>query len=132
MEYIVIGGKNYECMTSGLTESFDILHGSNTGRTIAEGAPMVLDPLGTFYGYNITIFHKEGYEKEFDELFNFVSKPRYDGIPVKLVHGQGTQEFMAYVSSGERPLKRITKEGRVYWGDLTLKITPMEAQVIPE
>lgn len=132
MDYIVIGGKKYECIVAGLTENFDILNGSNAGRTIAEGAPMVLDPLGTFYYYNITFMNKEGYEKEYDELFDFVSIPRRDGVPVKLVHGQKTQEFEAYISTGERALKRITRDGRVYWDAMTIKITPMKAQVIPE
>lgn len=71
---------------------------------------------------------------EYDELFNFLAVPRYDGIEVNLVHNQALWEkpFMAYVSQGERGLKRVdTKTGKVYWDKFSVNIVPMEAQVLP-
>ena len=65
-------------------------------------------------------------------LFDYVSKPRYDGIPVEIVHNQKTISYDAYVSQGERTLKQIDeKTGRVFWGEFSVNIIPMEAQVLP-
>lgn len=133
MDYIKIDGKSYDVLITKVTESFDILNGENAGRTIAIGAPMTLDPLGTWYGHEITFQRKPGHEKEYDDLWDYVSQPRYNGIYVDLVHNQQTLAYLAYVSSGERELQRIdTRLGKVYWKEFSLKITPMEAQVKPE
>ena len=133
MDWVKIGSTDYKVNVVSITESFNILYSENTGRSIADGAPMVLDPLGTFYGHKITFRRKQGYERHFDALFDYISKPRYDGIPVSIVHGQTTLEYKAYISQGERKLERIDEEtGTVYWRELSVNIIPMEAQVIPE
>lgn len=132
MDYVKINGKSYDVIVAAVTESFNILNSEEAGRTIAPGAPMVLAPLGTFYGHHITFRRKAGCEREYDELYDFVSKPRYDGIDVEIVHNQTTIAYEAYVSTGQRALQRIGKDGKVYWGEFALNITPMEAQVIPE
>ena len=133
MNYVKIGGRVYDVLVTGLSENFNILFSENTGRTIATGARMTLDPLGTFYGHKITFQRKKGMETEYDMLFDYVSKPRYDGIPVEIVHNQTTLKYDAYISQGERALKRIDeKTGRVFWGEFSVNIIPMEAQVVPE
>lgn len=133
MNYVNIGGKAYDVLVTGLSENFNILNSDNAGRTIAPGAPMILDPLGTFFGHKITFRRKQGREAEYDELFQYVSIPRDEGIPVEIVHNQTTISYLAYVSSGERILQRIDPEtGLVYWGEFSLNITPLKAQVLPE
>ena len=134
MEYVKIGGIVWDVLVTEISESFSILYSENTGRTMSVGAGMTLDPLGTFFNYKVTFARKKGCEKQFDALFDFVSKPRYDGIEVNIVHNQALWEkpFKAYVSSGERALKRIDpKTGKVYWDSFQLNIVPMEAQVTP-
>ena len=133
MDYVKIGGKVWDVLVTEISENFNILYSENTGRTMSVGARMTLDPLGTFFGHKITFQRKQGNEKEYDTFFEFVSNPRYDGIPVEIVHGQTTLVYDAYISQGERTLKRIdTKTGKVYWDKFSLNIVPMEAMVLPE
>ncbi len=132
MDYVKIGGRVYDVLVTEISENFNILYSENTGRTMSIGAGMTLDPLGTFYGHKITFKRKQGKEEEFDSLFNYVSQPRYDGIPVDIVHNQTTLAYDAYISNGERVLKRIdSKTGKVYWDSLQLNIVPMKAQATP-
>ena len=133
MEYVQIGGREWNVIVTEILEGFSILYSDNTGRTAAEGA-MVLDPIGTFYNYQVTFSRKAGYEKEYDELFNFFAVPRYSGIEVNIIHDQALWDkpFNAYVSQGQRGLKRIDeKTKKVYWDKFTVDIIPMEAQVLP-
>lgn len=132
MDYVKIGGRAYDVLVVELSENFNILYSENTGRTISTGARMTLDPLGTFFGHKITFARKNGKEAEYDRLFDFVSQPRYDGIPVEIVHNQTTISYDAYISQGERALKRIDeKTGKVYWDKFSVNVVPMEAQILP-
>ena len=133
MNYVKIGGKTYDVLVTELSENFNILYTENTGRTMAVGARMTLDPLGTFFGHKVTFSRKRGHEPDFDALFDYLSRPRYDGVPVQIVHNQSTISYDAYVSSGERALKRIdAKTNKVFWDVFSVNFVPMEAQVLPE
>lgn len=130
MEICKIGEKEYSVVVTGIKETFSKLYTENTGRTMGAGARMNLDCLGTFYGHKVDISRKSGYESDFDELYDLVSLPTNEGIPVKMVHNQTSIEYEAYISSGERAVKRIDeKTGKVYWDKLSLTIIPMEAQI---
>ena len=133
MDYVNIGGKVWDVLVTEISESFSILYSSNTGRTMSVGASMTLDPLGTFFNHKVTFSRKKGFEKQYDDLWDFVSFPRYDGIDVEIVHNQKTLKYKAYISQGERALKRIdVKTGKVYWDKFSLNIVAMSAQVLPE
>ena len=133
IEWVKIGNREFKAIVEEVSENFNILYSENTGRTLEAGAPMTLDPLGTFFGHKITFGRKQGFEKDYDALFNYVSIPRYDGIAVTVPHGQSTLSYTAYISQGERSLKRIDERtGKVYWDKFTLNIVPMKAQVLPE
>lgn len=130
MDICKIGEKEYSVVVVGITETFSKLYTENTGRTMGAGARMNLDCLGTFYGHKVEIKRKSGYESDFDELYDLVSFPTNEGIPVKMVHNQTSIEYEAYISSGERAVKRIDeKSGKIYWDRLSITIIPMEAQV---
>ena len=44
MNYFRVNGINYEVVVTGIVENFNILYSDNTGRTLADGAPIKLDP----------------------------------------------------------------------------------------
>ena len=133
MEYVKIGGRVWDVLVTEISVNFNILYSENTGRTMSAGARMTLDPLGTFIGHRITIKRNSKNLKDYDRLYNYVIKPRYDGIKVKAVHDQTTIEYDAYVSVAEREVERIDDVGKaVYWKEMEINIVPMEAQVLPE
>ena len=132
MDYVKIGGKSYDVIVTDIERNFEILQSSNAGATLAPGARETLDPLGTRIGHKITFKRKPGYEKEFDELWDFVIQPRFDGVWVDIVYNQDTLNYEARFTNGNQQLKKIdpvTK--KVYWGELVLDIVPLEAQVKP-
>ena len=132
MDFFKIDGIKYDVLVTSIEENFSILYSENTGRTMARGARMVLDPLGTFFGHKVTVQRKKGFEQAFDELYDYISRPRADGLTVDIVHNQTTISYEAYISQGNRKLKRIDeKTGKVYWDELSLNIVPLEAQVLP-
>lgn len=132
MKWLKIDGREWNVKVIGITENFNVLYSENTGRTMAAGAPIVLDPLGTFYGHKISVRRNGDDLDEFDDLFDFVSKPHATGILVEAVHGQTMISYLAYVSNGERKVDKIDpKSGKVYYSTVEFNIIPMEAQVRP-
>lgn len=133
MDYFKVNGISYNVLVKELEENFNILYSENTGRTLDEGAPMMLDPLGTFYGHKVTISRQRGYEAEYDELYTLLSQPSYNGLYFEIAHNQETIAYEAYVSSGARKVSKIDLDKRkIYWGELQINIIPLKAQVLPE
>lgn len=130
--WLQIDGKWFDVVVTKISENATILYSENTGRTVSIGARMTLDPLGVFIGHNITVKPKASNPAAYDELFDYVTEPTYDGVHVKAVHNQTTIEYDAYISTAEREIKRIDDEKRiVYWREMSLNIVPMEAQKTP-
>jgi hypothetical protein len=138
MNWFKVNGIQYNVIVTSLEENFNILYSDKTGRTIATGAPLTLDPLGTFFGHKITIKRMQGFEDDFDNLYKIVSKPivveeEEDALLFEIAHLQSTITYRGYVSNGTRPLIRIDENtNKLHWGELTLNITPIKAQEYPE
>lgn len=131
MNVFSIGGREYNVLVVGLTEEFNKLYSENTGRTRGENLKMELDCLGVFFSHKITVQRKKGYESEYDELYDLLTQPTDEGIPIKVVHNQTTIDYDAYISTGSRTLKRVDeKTGKVYWDKLTINAIPMEAWAV--
>lgn len=152
MKWFKIDGKEWDVRIFDPVESFSILYSPNTGRMLGEGAPMFLDPLGTFFNYKITVGAKRGKEKEFESLWEYLSIPRQNAISFvfpKNSNGvwktleekeNGDQEeiegFMAYVSNGERGIKRIIEDfdgemKSVEYDSFSINFIATKAQVKP-
>lgn len=130
-DYVKIGGREWNVKILEVTENFNIMDTENAGRVIKDGA-MTLDRIGAFWGHKITFAKDGASNSEFDDLFSYLAYPRNSGIPVKLVHHQGAIEYDAYVSSGERKLRRINlKDEVVEWETFSANFIPMKAQVTP-
>lgn len=132
-DWIDFDGKKFDVAVTSFTESGEILYSSNTGRTLGIGAPMTLDPLGTFFNYSITVRRKKDKYDEYDRLFNYLLLPRFSGMTVTMPHDQGTITFDAYVSSAERTSAKIDEENKIVcWQEMSISVIATEAQVLPE
>lgn len=128
-----IDGRAYNVSVTEITESANVLYSDNTGRTIAAGARMTLDPLGTFYNHRIKVKRRGDDTDEYDKLFDYVTAPSSVGFRVKAVHNQTVIEYDAYISSAERSVHKIDpKAGKVFWNEMSLNIVAMEAQRLPD
>lgn len=131
-DWLDIDGQRFNVSVMSIKENGTILYSDNTGRTMAVGAPMTLDPLGTFFNYTITIKRNGDDLDDYDRLYDYVMKPRYGGMTITAPHNQGVQTFEAYISAAEREVSHIDDKGqKVYWKEMSLTITAMKAQVTP-
>ena len=149
MKWFKINGEEYKVRVFEPKESFTILYGENTGRTLDDGAPMVLDPKGTFFNYTLTVGAMKGVEDDFGKLWKFLSFPRNEGVRVEFPSGRKTMwtttdkngevinGFYAYVSSGSRDIKKIIEDENgelkeVIYNTFAINFIAMKAQVLPD
>lgn len=148
MKWFKINGEEYNVRVFEPEETFTILYGENTGRTLAEGAPMVLDPKGTFFNYTLTVGAIRGHENDFEKLWRLLSFPRNEGLLVEFPKsrnamwqtknddGENVNGFYAYVSTGKRKIKKILEETdgelkEVVYDVFSINFIAMKAQVLP-
>lgn len=139
-DWFKIGGRVWNVRVLDVTEEATTLYTENTGRTMAQRAPVTLDALGGFINHKIEIVPKKGYESDFDRLYDFVTIPRNYGIMVEMPHGQSTMQYNAYISSASRKVKRIEENSttkdvfgetiKIKWDKMSINCIPIEAQKI--
>lgn len=133
MNYVEIDGKPYDVIVSSIKRNPEIRQSKNAGATLAEGAEETLDPLGTFITYVVGFTRKQGKEIEFDNLWETLIKPRYDGVWVNIVYNQTKLKYKARFEISPQAVDKIDKRtGKVYWGEISVNIVPTKAQVLPE
>lgn len=132
MSYIKINGIEFdaEVAISEYKRNFNTLHGSNAGRVMT--GTMILDPIGTYLGRNITFFRKGDNYKGLDDLWDYLVEHSLDinGVSLEAADGQSTLTFQAYYSSSEQSIERV-ENGVNYWGEFSVNFIPMDAQVRP-
>lgn len=147
MKWFKIDGKEYDVRIFEPKESFSILYTENTGRTLDIGAPIFLDPVGTFFNYSLTVGAKKGKEGDFENLWRYVSVPRSEpmlfvfpkssyGYWETTENGGKKIGFYAYVSNGERGIKKILEKENgelksVEYDSFSLNFIAVRAQEVP-
>lgn len=146
MDWFKIDGREWKVRVLEPEQSFQILYSENTGRVIDDRATMILDPIGTFFNYKLTVGKKNGETSDFDDLWEYLATPRKKAMLVVLPRDQKKWEtetengkvegFYAYVSSGKRKIKKVIEEKsgelkEVIYDSFDVNFIASEAQVIP-
>lgn len=115
---------------SAYKRKLSILHGDNVGRVMS--GDMILDPIGTYLGREITFFRKGENYKAMDALWDFLVQHSMDteGVLLEAADGQSTIAFQAYYGDTEQAIEKV-QNGVNYWGEFTVSFIPMNAQVTP-
>ena len=129
MDLVTIDGVNYDVCVMGIEENFNVLDSDKSGRSISGKGRMIREVIGTFVGHKVKFQRKASNIAAYDNLFNTLMKP-VDSHTVKIVHGQTTITYEAYVTAGKRNVQRIDGS-KVMWGELEVDFTPMEAYQTP-
>ena len=61
MDYVKIGGRSWDVLVIDRGKLCEILYTENTGRTLGIGAPLTIDPLGTFISHSVTFKRARGW-----------------------------------------------------------------------
>lgn len=138
-DWVQIGkdGDNYlvwNVLVTDISEGYTIVYTDKTKETLAAGAPLTLDPIGTRHSHEVTFARKRNDRGDFDRLYDYLSKPRYEGIDVNIVHGQTKLAYTAYVSTGNRSVLSIneSRSPKVHWDKMEVTFLPVQAQEVPE
>lgn len=132
-DWIEIDGYVFNVFVTEITETAKIEYSDKSGKTISKNSRVALVPLGTAYSHQIKVIPKGKDLKDFDFLFDYITKPVNNGFHIKAVHGQRTIEYDGYINASvSRKVKFLdTENKKVYWKEITINITPMEMQVLP-
>ena len=102
-----------------LEQTFEILDGENSGRTIS--GLMRRDIIGTYYNYKLSLKPDNTPEgmNEYNQLWELCSCPT-EGHDLKVPYDIGntkksTLSFRAYITSGKRDMLKYDVNGVDYW-----------------
>lgn len=109
-----------------IKRNFSVLDGSEAGRTAS--GDMIRDVIGTYYNYTVEFRGKEGYEEEYEQLFELLSKP-VDSHMMELPFGNKTIKQKMYCTSGGDDLKRFSLEKTNRFQTLSINFVAMSAYI---
>lgn len=129
VEKIVMDGITYNVRVvyKGRTRSFELISGSNAGRSLS--ARKIRDILGTGYSYQMQIEPDPAHPGDYDAFFEAISAP-VDYHTITMPYGQSTMTYQAAVSSGSDTDNGYMGGARRYSG-LTVNFEYMEPQRRP-
>ena len=127
---LMVDNKTYNVIlpSGGVTRSFSILDGDNSGRV--QTGDMIRDIIGTYYNYKLEVEQDPNYPTDYDALYEVVSAPQ-DYHVIVVPYGQDLYQFDAYVTDGEDSLNFIDVNGLNYWSGLSLNFVAMKPKRIP-
>lgn len=133
MAYCKLNGTTFDVgvAISAYKRKMSILHGENVGRVMS--GDMILDPIGTYLGRDITFFRKGDNYAALDALWDFLVEHSMDaeGVLLECADGQESIMFQAYYGDTEQSIEEV-RNGINYWGEFTVSFIPMKAQVTPK
>ena len=126
-----IDGVSYDVLITAISESFNIVEGSNSGVALYRQRE-IRDLLGVKIGHTIT-FAPDNDPEAFDALTSYLFDSVRPYVELEVVHNQATIAYQAAYSTGTRRVRHIDDDNSiVYWDELTVDFRPMENQVNPE
>lgn len=132
MSYIKLNGIEFDVdvAISAYKRKLNILHGDNAGRVMS--GKMILDPIGSYLGREITFFRKGDNYRAMDALWDFLVEHSMDreGVLLEAADGQSTISFQCYYGDTEQLIEDV-RGGVNYWGEFTVSFVPLDAQVKP-
>lgn len=118
-------GVHYDVAIISLRRTFDKLSSDKSGRT--QDGHMFIDPIGTFYNYELVVRRAPTCSlEEYDNFFDAISAPAAFGN-LKVPYNQGAYYFDAYITNGAQELIK-RESGHSYWGDITLQFIAKSPQ----
>jgi len=118
-------GARVSIAENGVTETFNVLDGSNSGRSLS--GDMIRDVIGTYILHKVTFFNTK--QARFDELWDYLVQHSVDDyVEVELADGQSTIKYNAYYTTGSRKLVKSV-DNKNYWDELTISFVPIGARL---
>lgn len=116
---LVMDGETYRVRVKypDLTRSFRIPEGRNAGDMLDGGYE--LDPVGTYYDYEMTVEPHPLYPEDYDRFFDAISHPS-GRHTVLMPYGQTSIAIDVTVTAG-RDTSRGVLAGLRRWGELTVQ-----------
>lgn len=121
----------------GLTQTFEILDGENSGRVMT--GEMTRDIIGTYFNYKVKIKPEESLDgmREYNKLWDMCSSPTdshtlvfpFDIGSNGVVHS--TLTFMGYITSGSRDMIKYDLNSVDYWKDGDFQFVAMKPERTP-
>lgn len=119
----------------GCTQTFEILDGENSTRTLS--GEMIRDIIGTYFNYNLTLKPEKNADgiREFNKIWELCSQPKNShSITVPNDRGSVThtsRTFNAYITSGSRDMEKFNSKGVDYWGEAQFQFISMSPAITP-
>ena len=125
IEIFIMDGKTWDITVEAIEQQGAVTDTDKSTRTLS--GKMNRDIIGTFYNYSMTVSPKNNNYAEFDAFYTAITSP-IESHSVSFPHNQSMLNFEAYVTTANRPLKKMT-ENYNRWGQMTVNFIAMSPQI---
>lgn len=124
-ECFIMDGRTWDVVVMSLEENGAVMDSEKSGRSTT--GEMNRDIIGTFFNYTMTVKCKKNNYAEFDAFYDAIMSP-IESHPVAFPHNQSLISFDAYITTSNRPIKKITPDF-IKWGETTINFIAMKPQI---
>ena len=122
----LIDGKEYNVQVMALARSFEVKDAISP--SVTQGGGIYRNPIGTYYGYSMTVREKDGDRGALDEFWEVISKPVASHVCV-FPYNQSVLTQTMYITSGRQEIKRLYRDG-AEWKDITVQFIAQSPKVL--